>query len=75
MYLLLTLCIAILGALLHAYENLLKADHVSLGWFAWWMAPYAVCLIVWMRASTSVPAAVGVAIALVQRLGNIRGNV
>jgi hypothetical protein len=65
MYLLLPLCIAFLGALLHAYENLFKADHVSLGWFAWSMAPYAVCLIVWMRASTSVPAAVGVAIALI----------
>jgi hypothetical protein len=43
-YYVIALCIAILGALLHAYENLFKADHVSLGWFAWSMAPYAVCL-------------------------------
>ena len=56
--------VALVGVLLHAYENVFKANHLSLGWFAWAMVPYAVCLAVWMRSRTGVPALVGVVIAL-----------
>jgi hypothetical protein len=59
------LLVAMAGALLHAYENAFKSEHLSLGWFAWAMLPYAVCLIAWVRARTGAPATAGAAVALI----------
>jgi hypothetical protein len=56
--------VAALGVSLHAYENFAKAAQPSLGWFLWAMVPYALCLLIWSRSGTGVPALAGVLFAL-----------
>ena len=49
---------------LHAYEQCVKSADPSFGWLIWSLIPYALCLFVLSRSASSIPAALGVSVAL-----------
>ena len=61
----LTLAVAGLGLVLHAYEQLALSREFSLGWLLWGLTPYAVCLAVLARSVNGAPSLCGAAVALV----------
>ena len=49
---------------LHAYEQFVKSADPSFGWLMWSLVPYALCLFVLSKSASTIPAALGVSVAL-----------